>query len=206
MKKPRIIPFKKKETKFSKKIKETPEFKKKELALASIGSKLGKLIDISKIREEKKVILKQEKISELLNNYFVESYKKKGKALKSNLILLHTHIEQKNNNNKKSTHTALPSKTDITNLSIMVNKFNQKYEVIPVLSKKGKEKGYTIIKVRDKNKIQKINQKDLEKRLIDKKVNEKIKIYNLLEEIGLEIYFSPMPGYRLNKNFNYVRK
>ena len=223
MKKPKIIPFKKKETKFSRKIKKTQKYNKKELALVSIAGKLGEIIDISRDRAKKAVSLNEHKLNLLLDRY-LEKNPKYIKKDRNHMILLHTHIEHKNIFEKSRKYTALPSVADIRELIEMSFEYKYKYEIMPVLSQKGKEKGYTILKF-DRPKDKKLSEKQmsaLKKKITDGYIEDeiykykignnrildshKLGLFNIMDKLGINIYFSPMPGYRLDKNFNYVKK
>ena len=186
--------------KFSKTLKYDQEIHQKEAGLLILPGKTG-VIDITKERQKNSIIINKAK----LNKYFIELYSTGIPNLNHKVRILHTHImNYKKGMQGKEKFVALPSITDIKDLVKTHFDLRHGYEIIGVFDSKKNECGYTVIKINTK----KITP-DCLKYINDLKPNsnyDKEILYSRLSRMGLEIYFTPMPGYKLDHNFNYIKE
>jgi hypothetical protein len=185
--------------KFEKDLKHNSQLNKKELALLLLPGEKG-AYNISVNRKKDSVQLGIITHSKIINDYYLKM-KKLNRIDKDNKIqILHTHIIP---TSQKHFGIALPSKHDVLAIFKTSSLIAHKYEFIAVIDSKGKTVGYTTIKIN--KKISNVN--DIKQKLLTmkKSKNYKLELYNLLPKLGLEIYFTPETGYRLDKYFNYVK-
>ncbi|MCK9292535.1 hypothetical protein M0P25_00415 [archaeon] len=185
--------------KFEKDLQKDPQLKKKELALMLLpGEKSAHNISTNRKRDSVQLAIALH--SKLINKYYLKMKKINRNAKENKIQILHTHIIPES---KKDFAIALPSKSDILAIFKTNSLIAHKYEFIAVIDPKGKAIGYTTIKINKK-----LNVSDIKKKLLminKNKKDYKLELYNLLPELGLEVYFTPEDGYRLDNNFNYVK-
>ncbi|MDD4049750.1 MAG: hypothetical protein PHX47_01955 [Candidatus ainarchaeum sp.] len=185
-----------------------PTIKEKEIQLLSVPGK--GTYDVSYKRHIDHVGRDTIKFEKILNEKVKESLKKKIRSLENKSQLLHTHIiKRRPKNTKTEFGMALPSRSDI--VSFMQDRQKSiKYQIISVIDpKRRKPIGYTTIKINtlkatSKQFIERIDG-FLTKRNVESAEYKKY-IFEMMESLGMEIYFTPEDGYALNKDFNYVRK
>jgi hypothetical protein len=192
--------------KFEKTLINDPLISKKEIALFS-SPKKG-ILDVSLDRQKKSVNQNNLKIKSILNDFFLKQLINR-KTKRNNSQFLHTHITIKNSK-RELFGIALPSKTDIVSLIENYKNYKYKYEIISVINvNTGRPIGYTVLKINKINiSIEKFKEL-IEKQIISKKLkgtSYKKYLYILLSKIGIEIYFTPETGYKLDKNFNFVKE
>ena len=190
----------------------------REVALYSFPGK--KPIDVSFGRDENKVTLAHKRVERIYKEGTRNLSKTQGKQRTSRAGILHTHIAD------GTKYVALPSVDDILTTIDKYNRTRHGYELIGVVDQNKNRLGYTTLKIN----IPKIKQlrEDLlmnefndfvygsknNVTLLDKislsihghTIKTKIDLYKLLPELGFEIYFTPMNGYKLDKAYNYVKK
>ncbi|GEM_PF-3958264 len=193
--------------KFSEKLKSDPEINKTETAFLILPGKKGMHeIGINRKKtslniDEPKVEAKLKEFAKKMNLRGIINLEKKGS------IILHTHIlDYKKGIKGKEKYVALPSLSDIKHLILTFPKFKQAYEIIGVFDTNRNECGYTTIKITPQMQdiISKKNNIIINDKLYNQEDGKEI-LYSHLSRQGLEIYFTPMPGYKLDKNFNYVK-
>ena len=202
MVKPKIFPKPRiGKNKFEEALKKDKDLSKKEIALLSLPKKIR---DVSLKRERNAVDLDSIKITRLLNRQFINNFKK-GLSTENRAQILHTHIT---NPLKKEFGTALPSSFDIKSLISTNRQIAHKYELISVIDgKTGKTIGYTTLKIKKINVSSKNFDLFIKKNINPENLKNgvyKKKLFENLSKIGIEVYFTPETGYRLDKNFNYV--
>jgi len=206
---PKIFPKSKiGRNKYNKTLKNDPSVKRTEIQLLSIPGK--GIHDVSSNRRKYRVGRDTLKFEKILNERVKESFRKKLRNLENRSQLLHTHItKRKSKSTKEEFGMALPSKSDI--ISFMEDRRKTiKYQIISVIDPKiRKPIGYTTIKINTlkatpKQFIERIDG-FITKETI-KNAEYKKHIFEMMESLGMEIYFTPEDGYSLNRNFNYVRK
>lgn len=214
--------------KYSLYLKNVSKLGEKEVGLYSFPGQ--GIRDISFGREKTHVNFSHKRI-EFLYHTFSEHYPKDiAKEIISRASLLHTHVIEENKlGTGKEVLTALPSHLDIVETIGHYKKTKHSYDIIGVVDEHGKDCGYTVLKI-NKEKLKNIMKSiSFEKpnsksrsvlnwnpivQYIDKVANKKmghgiktsIDMYRILPEIGFEIYFTPMHGYKLDNKFNYIKE
>jgi hypothetical protein len=205
IKKPKIIPFPRiGKEKYKDAFERTKDFNKKEQAYLSLSTKKSpkKNVDLKRIqvgekRREKSVSIDLETI-----NFLLKIAKNKNNSL------VHTHIVTRKSG-KDNRYTALPSLKDINTIFSLPS--NIKYKLIVSINSKGERLGYTILKLDKRKKIyysqfkEAIKNFEIDILLSKKELTRKEYIY-FLEKMGIEIYFTPMPGCKLSRNYNFLKK
>jgi hypothetical protein len=138
---------------------------------------------------------------------------------------------QKFDSRKKSFGSCLPKISSFIDSLFKYPTTKHKYEVIAIINPKNKVIGYTTIKLNKKymeritKKISDMREKGeslisirnkLNRIVKDKlstlntsnrnKTNADLNLYSILLNLGFEIYFTPETGYKLDKNFNFVKE
>ncbi len=190
--------------KFSKKLKLDPEINQKETALLILPGKNG-IHEIARERRKKAVVVDDQKLENNLNNFFLKMHSKGILNFRNRARILHTHImDYKKVIKGVEKFVALPSISDIKDLMNSYQRLRHGYEIIGVFDSKRNECGYTVIKI-NREKISKDNLKFIAD-LKENSQGDKEILYSRLSRMGLEIYFTPVPGYKLDRNFNYVKE
>jgi hypothetical protein len=206
--------------KFESTLRNTPFLDTREVALYSYPGR--KPINVSFGRNEDKVSLDHKKIEIEYKTNSRNLSKNKSRLRTSKGLILHTHILVRGDR-----HIALPSIEDILTAITKYNRTRHGYEIIGVIDENKNVLGYTTLKI-DISKIKKLKEdlyinefndliygvKKNKPTLLDKisilvsghPIKTKVDLYKLLPELGFEIYFTPMPGYKLDNNFNYIKK
>jgi hypothetical protein len=211
MVKPKIFPKPKiGRDKFKAILDKTKYINEKEVAFLKISGKFFE--NISFKRTGYGVSIRNKYLTDILRFFF--SLKKQNKSQ-----IIHTHIHFVKN---KERLVALPSIGDISHIISQYPMTRHKYDIIAVRDNQGKIRGYTTL-ILDDAIIKKISKQftkysGYERRLLMvqnyienslhtiKAPAEELKIYQKLKDYGINIFFTPEEGYRLDKNFNFVKK
>ncbi len=204
IKKPKIIEYPKiGKEKLKDAFERTESFNRKEQAYLSLSIPKSKkefdlkTIQVGNRRKRKTVAINLETI-----NFLLKISKNKNNSL------THTHIIKKNIFGKLQKFSSLPSIKDIE--TIFSLKSNIKYKLIVSINSKGESLGYTVLKLENLKRMNYTEFKNTLKKfelqvLLSKQKLTREKYILFLEKMGVKIYFTPMPGCKLDSNYNFIK-